>query len=253
MVRQAAEMADQVAAWYASFEFHKIYQRVNQACVVDLSAFYFDVLKDRLYTYAPESPARRSAQTAIWKIGEALVRLLAPILSFTCEEVWQHLPKVANRPVSVHLATFPSEREIVGELSVPDDYEQLRSDWTMLQAIRDEVLKALESARNDKLIGGSLEAQVTLTAAEPAYSLLKRHQSELRYLFIVSQATLEKAPAGDGAAAVTVAVAKAAGSKCERCWNHSTHVGEDPVYPGVCERCSAVLKELERESRAPVA
>jgi isoleucyl-tRNA synthetase len=253
MVRQAAEMADQVAAWYASFEFHKIYQRVNQACVVDLSAFYFDVLKDRLYTYAPDSPARRSAQTAIWKIGEALVRLLAPILSFTCEEVWQHLPKVANRPVSVHLATFPGEQEIVGELPVPDDYEQLRSDWTVLQGIRDEVLKALEGARNDKLIGGSLEAQVTLTAAEPAYSLLKRHQSELRYLFIVSQAALEKAPARDGAAAVSVQVAKAAGRKCERCWNYSTHVGEDPVYPGVCERCSAVLKELERESHAPVA
>jgi isoleucyl-tRNA synthetase len=145
----------------------------------------------------------------------------------------------------VHLATFPSRQEITGDLPVRDDYEQLRADWTVLQAIRDEVLKALEAARNDKLIGGSLEAQVTLTAADPAYSVLQRHRDELRYLFIVSQATLEKAPAGDGSAGVSVAISRAAGGKCERCWNYSTHVGEDPVYAGICERCSAVLKELE--------
>jgi isoleucyl-tRNA synthetase len=245
---QTAELNQQVRAWYERFEFHKVYQRVNQFCVVDLSAFYFDVLKDRLYTYAPNSPGRRSGQTAVWRIGEALVRLLAPLLSFTAEEVWQHMPKVSGRLESVHLAQFPSQQEILG-IATPSrngesNEERLRSDWTLLRGVRDEVLKALEGARNQKLIGGSLEAQVTLAAPEPAYSVLTRYAQELRYLFIVSAVTLESA-AGDGASGVRVHVSKAPGSKCERCWNYSTQVGEDAEYPGVCERCSAVLREWE--------
>jgi isoleucyl-tRNA synthetase len=248
MLLQTAELNQQVRGWYERFEFHKIYQRVNQFCVVDLSAFYFDVLKDRLYTYAPNSRGRRSAQTAIWRIGEALVRLVAPLLSFTAEEVWQHLPKIPARLESVHLALFPSQQEIFG-LATParngeSNEEQLRSDWTLLRGVRDEVLKALEEARNQKLIGGSLEAQVTLVAPEPAYGVLAHYAQELRFLFIVSAVTLESA-AGDGAAGVRVQVSKAPGRKCERCWNYSTHVGEDSEYPGVCERCSAVLKEWE--------
>jgi isoleucyl-tRNA synthetase len=248
MLLQTAEVTQQVRGWYERFEFHKIYQRVNQFCVVDLSAFYFDVLKDRLYTYAPTSRGRRSAQTAIWRIGEALVRLLAPILSFTAEEVWQHMPRVAGRLESVHLAQFPSQQEILGPATPSrngeSNEEQLRSDWTLLRGVRDEVLKALETARNQKLIGGSLEAQVTLVAPQPAHAVLVRYAQELRYLFIVSAVTLESA-AGDGAAGVRVQVSKAPGRKCERCWNYSTHVGEDPAYPGVCERCSAVLREWE--------
>ena len=248
MLLQAAELNHQVRAWYERFEFHKIYQRVNQFCVVDLSAFYFDVLKDRLYTYAPNSRGRRSAQTAIWRIGEALVRLLAPILSFTAEEVWEHMPKLPDRRESVHLALFLGQQEILGPATPSrngeSNEEQLRSDWTLLRAVRDEVLKALEAARNQKLIGGSLEAQVTLSAPEPAYSVLARYAQELRFLFIVSAVNLERA-AGDGASGVRVQVSKAPGRKCERCWNYSTHVGEDPEYPGVCERCSAVLKEWE--------
>jgi isoleucyl-tRNA synthetase len=248
MLLHAAELNQQVRAWYERFEFHKIYQRVNQFCVVDLSAFYFDVLKDRLYTYAPNSRGRRSGQTAVWRIGEALVRLLAPLLSFTAEEVWQHLPKLAGRLESVHLAQFPSPQEILG-IATPSrnresNEQQLRSDWTLLRGVRDEVLKALEGARNQKLIGGSLEAQVTLVAPEPAYSVLARYAQELRYLFIVSAVTLESA-GGDGASGVRVQVSKAQGQKCERCWNYSTHVGEDADYPGVCERCSAVLREWE--------
>jgi len=248
MLLQAAELNQQVRAWYERFEFHKIYQRVNQFCVVDLSAFYFDVLKDRLYNYAPNSRGRRSAQTAIWRIGEALVRLLAPILSFTSEEVWQHLPQVSGRVESVHLALFPSQQEILGLATSTrngeSNQEQLRSDWPLLRGVRDAVLKALEAARNQKLIAGSLEAQVTLSAPEPAYSVLARYAQELRFLFIVSAVNLESA-AGDGASGVRVQVSKAPGRKCERCWNYSTHVGEDPEYPGVCERCSAVLKQWE--------
>ena len=244
MLLQAAELNQQVRGWYERFEFHKIYQRVNQFCVVDLSAFYFDVLKDRLYTYAPNSRGRRSAQTAIWRIGEALVRLLAPLLSFTAEEVWQHLPTVPGRPESVHLALFPGQQEVLG-LATPSrngesNEEQLRSDWTLLRGVRDEVMKALETARNQKLIGGSLEAKVTLAAPEPGYTVLARYAPQLRFLFIVSAVELKSAASG-----LSVEISKAPGQKCERCWNYSTHVGEDPEYPGVCERCSAVLKQWE--------
>jgi isoleucyl-tRNA synthetase len=234
---------------YDDFAFHKIYHRLNHFCIVDLSAFYFDVLKDRLYISAPKSQGRRSAQTAIWRIAEALVRLLAPIMSFTAEEVWDYLPKSAGRGESVHLALFPSAAEILGDARNAEGdsistVEKTGEDWTTLRSVRDEVLKALEEARNNKLIGTGLEAQVTLAAADPVYSVLSRHADQLRYLFIVSAATLTQA-SGNGTGGVLVEVKKADGAKCERCWNYSTHVGEDKAYPTVCERCSAVLKELE--------
>jgi len=249
MLRQTAALAEQVERWYEEFAFHKIYQRVNHFCVVELSAFYFDVLKDRLYTSAPRSEARRAAQTAIWRIGEALVRLLAPITSFLCDEAWQYLPKRKDRPESVHLAKFPTAEEILGDKVAADDAGQ-REDWAVLRAVREEVLKALEEARNSKLIGGGLEAQVSITAAEPAYSVLKRYREQLRYVFIVSAVNLEPGGSGNGSSGVSVQVSKALGQKCERCWNYSTHVGEDPAHPTVCERCSAVLKELENQGAA---
>jgi len=171
------------------------------------------------------------------------VRLLAPIMSFTCDEVWQYLPKLADRLQSVHLAQFPTTADILGGNSPLDDPKQ-REDWAALRAVREEVLKALEQARNSKLIGGSLEAQVTVTAAEPVYSVLAGFKEQLRYLFIVSEGALEQGTSGNGTGGVAVQVSKAAGRKCERCWNYSTHVGEDEAYPTVCERCSAVLKEI---------
>ncbi len=133
MLRQTVAMAADVTRWYDEFAFHKIYHRINDFCVVELSAFYFDVLKDRLYTYAPNSRARRAAQTAIWHIGEALVRLLAPITSFTCDEVWQYLPALPDRPASVHLANFPSASDILGG-AIPADDPKQREDWTTLLA-----------------------------------------------------------------------------------------------------------------------
>ena len=240
MLRQAASFAADVRRWYEEFAFHKIYHRLNHFCIVDLSAFYFDVLKDRLYTSAAGSLSRRAAQTAIWHIGEALTRLLAPIMTFTCEEVWEHLPKVGLREASVHLAQFPDPAALAGRAVDPKSDE----DWASLRSIRDEVLKALEDARNNKLIGTPLEAQVAIAASDPVYSLLKRYEDQLRYLFIVSQVHLAQG-SGNGTGSVKVEVKKADGAKCERCWNYSTHVGEDKDYPTVCERCSAVLKELE--------
>jgi isoleucyl-tRNA synthetase len=243
MLRQTWKLAQSVRNCYDEFAFHKIYHAVNDFCVVDLSAFYFDVLKDRLYTYAPNSPGRRSAQTAMWRILEAMVRLLAPILSFTCEEVWQFLPKSDGRVESVHLATFPAATDIVGA-STGSENNPEQNEWTVLRSVRDEVLKALEEARARKEIGTGLEAQVTLTAADPAYSVLARHADSLRYLFIVSSVHLAQG-SGNGAGSLQVSIKKADGTKCDRCWNYSIHVGEDKNYPTVCERCSAVLKELE--------
>ncbi|MFB3917662.1 MAG: isoleucine--tRNA ligase [Terriglobales bacterium] len=242
MLAATWEMAREVEQSYEQFAFHKVYQRINQFCVVDLSAIYFDILKDRLYTFAPKSRARRSAQSAIWLIGEVLVRLVAPIMSFTADEVWKHLPQVPGRPVSVHLAQFPAAQEIT--ITAPP---QLKSDWDTLLAARPEVLKALEDARRDKLIGGSLEAQVKITAPDPLYSVLERHADQLRAVFIVSGVQLGKT-AGNESAGIRVQVSKADGKKCERCWNYSVHVGEDPKYPTVCERCSSVLREIEQEA-----
>ena len=258
MLRQTVAFATDVCQAYEEFAFHKIYHRLNHFSIVDLSAFYFDVLKDRLYISAPKSKARRSAQTAIWRIGEALTRLLAPIMTFTCEEVWQYLPKVAGREESVHLAQFPVRQDILGGTSTSEEdkvqevIEKLSGgptpdeDWATLRSVRDEVLKALETARNNKLIGTGLEAEVAITASDPLYSLLQRYADQLRYLFIVSQVTLAQG-SGNGTGSVKVEVKKADGAKCERCWNYSTHVGEDKHYVTVCERCSAVLKELESQ------
>jgi isoleucyl-tRNA synthetase len=245
MLRQTVEFATDLQTSYEQFAFHKIYHRLNHFCIVDLSAFYFDVLKDRLYISAPGSRGRRSAQTAIWRIGEALVRLLAPIMSFTSEEVWDYLPKSAGRADSVHLALFPSAVEILGDASRAAESREDKAgqDWTTLRSVRDEVLKALEEARNNKLIGTGLEAQVRVTATEPAYSVLSRHAGELRYLFIVSAVSLAQG-SGNGTGGVHVEVKRADGAKCERCWNYSIHVGEDKEYPTVCERCSAVLREI---------
>ncbi|HYG99239.1 MAG TPA: isoleucine--tRNA ligase [Terriglobales bacterium] len=243
MLVQTAEMAKEVLGWYETIEFHKIYQRMIQFCVVDLSAIYFDVLKDRLYTFAPNDAARRSAQTAIWKIGEALVRLLAPMMSFTADEVWRYLPHVQSREVSVHLAQFPDPANLAGDLAA-----ETKADWQALLTVRPDVLKALEEARQGKVIGSGLEAAISITASEPLYSVLKRNESELRALFIVSGVELAAAAAensGNESTGIRVQVSRASGEKCERCWNYSKHVGEDINYPTVCERCSPALKQIE--------
>jgi isoleucyl-tRNA synthetase len=246
---RAAEATRDVREHYDAFVFHRLYQRLKDFCIVDLSAIYFDVLKDRLYTSAPKSVARRSAQTALWRLGEALVRLLAPVMSFTSDEVWGYLP-AAGRSESVHLEQFPAPEDLTGKLPVGFDAEAVTGDWQTLLSVRDEALKALEAARNEKRIGGSLEAQIRLGAPENVYPLLERYQDQLRYLFIVSAVTLEKNPASNGGSGLTFEVSKAPGQKCERCWNYSTHVGEDKTYPTVCERCSAVLAEIEAAAAA---
>jgi isoleucyl-tRNA synthetase len=247
---RAAEVTKDVREHYDNFVFHRLYHRLKDFCIVDLSAIYFDVLKDRLYTSAPKSLARRSAQTALWRLGEALVRLLAPVMSFTAEEVWGFLPAVDGRPESVHVTLFPQPEELTGKIPSGFDAGAVESDWATLLTVRNEALKALETARAEKQIGGSLEAQLHMAAPEQLYPVLERHRDQLRYLFIVSDVVLEKSPASNGDTGLMITVNRAPGAKCERCWNYSTHVGEDKTYPTVCERCSAVLAEIEATARA---
>ena len=171
------------------------------------------MLKDRLYTSARKSVSRRAAQTAIWRIGEALVRLLAPIMSFTCEEVWQYLPPVEGRLESVHLTTFPKAGDVLGtsEAAIAADPKRAE-DWKTVLAVREAVLKALEEARNQKLIGGNLQAQVTLTAVDPVFSVLERFKNDLRYFFIVSAVEVKKG-SGNGDAPVAGAGQQSSGTK----------------------------------------
>jgi isoleucyl-tRNA synthetase len=244
MLERTAELARKCKDWYAAYEFHRVYHAIHDFCVVDLSAFYFDVLKDRLYTKAANSKSRRSAQTAVWKVTSALVRLAAPILVFTTEEIWKYLPKSHGDSESVHMAVFPDVNSLHTALTA-----DRVATWELLSKVRGEALKALEIARNEKKINSSLEAKVLLNADPELKTKLKHHVSSLPGLFIVSQVDFFSAGAGsyrsDLVPSLEVTVQKAAGTKCERCWNYSTHVGENKRYPTICERCSEALAEIE--------
>jgi isoleucyl-tRNA synthetase len=242
-----AELLERAEAAYGEYAFHKVYRGVYDFATVDLSAFYFDILKDRLYTSPAGSGRRRAAQTTLYRIANALVRVLAPLLSFTADEVWKQLPALQGREPSVHLARFLPPAELRAGLS--EQHLQRLENWPRLIALRNEVLKALEVARKEKLIGGSLEACVYLSVSEELKPLLAEYRSALPGLFIVSQVeiTLEAMEGANATAlpGLSVKIGKAAGQKCDRCWNYSEHVGEDERYPTVCERCSAALKEIE--------
>jgi isoleucyl-tRNA synthetase len=225
---------------YEEYQLHQVYGALYHFCTVDLSAFYLDILKDRLYTAPTHSLERRSAQTALWRILDAFTRLIAPILSFTSEEVYaamhEGLPPEA-RPESVHLTLFPEIEEREGE-------EALLGEWDRLRAVRESVLKALEEARQGGLIGNALEAAVVIGAAGDAAALLERHRGELPALFIVSQVEFAAdEAAGDG---VRIEIRKAEGNKCERCWNYSKTVGTDPAFPALCGRCVPAVVEMTR-------
>ncbi|HEX3559125.1 MAG TPA: isoleucine--tRNA ligase [Pyrinomonadaceae bacterium] len=225
---------------YRAYDFHAVYRALDNFCTVTLSARYFDIIKDRLYTSGPKSHARRSAQTALNYIADALARMLAPILVFTADEIWENLPEFKTRalPPSVHAAEFPVA------LSVERDTELL-SRWEKIFFIRDIVLGELEKTRAAKLIGSSLEARVVMPAgeAQEQRDLLRHFKDDLRYLFIVSEVILDETlPTG-----TPIRIERARGTKCERCWNYSVRVGEFTRYPAVCERCIEALGEIEAE------
>jgi isoleucyl-tRNA synthetase len=248
MLDRTAELSRKCREWYAAYDFHRVYHAIHDYCVVDLSSFYWDVLKDRLYAKAPRSISRRSAQTAIWKISTALVRLLAPVLVFTTEEIWKMLPADTQGVGSVHQAEFVDADSLASGIS-----REAVEQWARLAQVRAAVLLALEQARAAKAIGGGLEAKVKLYAGSEApglQKLLQERRDVLPALFIVSQVEVEPtAPEGavqsDVLPGLAIKIERADGAKCERCWNYSPHVGENQRYPTVCERCTAALAEIE--------
>ncbi|WP_243116901.1 isoleucine--tRNA ligase [Heliophilum fasciatum] len=228
-----------------AYEFHVVYHAVHNFCTVEMSALYLDIIKDRLYTSAPHSRARRSAQTVLYAAADALVRILAPFASFTAEEVWQFLPGAKERARSVQLMPWPAfeERYINPELE---------AEMNRVLEVRAVVSKALEQARQAKVIGHSLEASVTIyTTSEDLYALLEKQ--DMTTICIVSAVQLA-APGSEvpttayGDGAVAVDVAKATGIKCERCWMYSTQLGTHPNHPTVCPRCTEHL--VDRASDA---
>ena len=238
ILARTAELDTRIRAAYDDFEFHRAYHALNEYVNTDLSALYLDVLKDRLYTFAPNHPARRSAQTALWRIAEALTRLIAPILSFTADEVWHLLPKVEGRESSVHVALFPDIADIV-----PGNVKHIEQDCEQLLTARDSVLLSLEAARRDKLVGKGLDAKVQIETSEPLFSLLQKYESSLKELFNTSQVELAHVEHVDPQPRVTTLAAD--GVKCERCWNYTTDVGQDPRYPTVCLRCAEALEAID--------
>jgi isoleucyl-tRNA synthetase len=228
------EAAKKILAGYEAFDFQAVYQTIYNLCTVTLSARYFDIIKDRLYIFAPRSLERRSAQTALYEMTDKLCRLLAPVLAFTADEAFENLPH--QKLASVHLAEFP---KVSGA-----DNSQLLSDWERIFSIRDEVLKALEEARNAKEIGSSLDAKVILRVDAETARFLMPYYEDLRYIFIASQTEVHE----EGYFGVKIE--KADGEKCERCWNYSVRVGESEKYPTVCERCTAALSEIEKSAVA---
>ena len=248
---RTAELLERFQAAYQEYAFHKVYRAIYDFATVDLSAFYFDILKDRLYTAPARSTRRRSAQTAICYIAEALVRALAPLMPFTAEEVWTNLPGLQGREKSVHLTQF-LRPEALRKL-VPDEYSGRLEKWPRLIEVRNAVLKSLEVARQEKFIGGSLEARIRLWADGDLKILLEEYQKTLPTILIVSQVELCASPAGDALETeipgLKIKIEKALGHKCERCWNYSEQVGKDSRYPTVCERCSQALREIESSSQ----
>ncbi|NDD64281.1 MAG: isoleucine--tRNA ligase, partial [Acidobacteria bacterium] len=214
---------------YQRYDFTEVYQTLYSYATIELSALYFDILKDRLYTAAPKSVARRSAQTALFEIVHRLTRLMAPILAFTADEIWEHLPGIKEE--SVHLTVFPDPVDGWRDSELLERYARLFE-------IRGVVTKSLEEARTGKLIGSPLEAKVTIEADEETREFLASFAEELRFLFLVSQVELSEG------SEMVVRVAPADGVKCGRCWNYTVDVGADPRYPGACSRCVASLTEI---------
>ncbi len=229
---------------YRDYEFHVVYHAVHNFCAVDMSAFYLDIIKDRLYTSVPSSPERRAAQTVMYEIITSLVKILTPVLAFTSEEIWRYIPKAAGDPVSVQLCDMPGVRE---------EYlnEGLEAKWERIIKIRDEVAKALEAARRDKIIGHSLDAHVTVYAEGELLRFMEELAGDLATILIVSRADLADISRAPGGVFVSgeipglkVGVSQAAGVKCERCWTYSEEAGKDGADAALCARCREVMKQL---------
>ncbi|MPY87859.1 MAG: isoleucine--tRNA ligase [Luteitalea sp.] len=237
---QYAAAGLEVRRAYEAYDFQTIFHKVNQLVTVDLSAFYIDVSKDRLYTFGAKWEARRSAQTAMYVIADGLARLLAPLVPFTMDEVWCVLP--GTREPSVHMALFPDDLD---ELHDP----ALVGRWRSLLAIRDEVNVALEAQRQGKLIGSPLEAHVNVGASGSDLALLHHHETDLPMLFLTSSVTVRDTRPTSPAdpSPWVVDVQRASGTKCPRCWRYVDAVSDEPAVEGLCDRCVQALSDPERD------
>ncbi|MDH4272139.1 MAG: class I tRNA ligase family protein, partial [Candidatus Aminicenantes bacterium] len=233
-LERTAEVGKRILKAYEDHEYHVVFHSIYSFFTVDLSAFYLDVLKDRLYCSARGSLLRRSAQTALFDILRATLLLMAPILPFTTEEAWENLPPFAGKEESIHLESFPAFEE-------PWLDEDVGGEMDRLIILREAVLKELEKAREEKLIGNSLEARVHLTVPAPDQALVRKYEQDLCTLFIVSAVTVEPGASEE----LGVRVSQAEGDKCRRCWNYSPAVGRSPDFPELCLRCEGVVREIK--------
>jgi isoleucyl-tRNA synthetase len=257
MLARTRELTENILGWYERFEFHRVYHAVNEFAIVDLSSFYLDVLKDRMYTFAPTSKERRSAQTVLWQITEALVRLVAPILSFTADEVWDYLPAVEGREASVHLALFSNPEEIFA-----GDTEEIRREWKeCLFFVRQQAFQLIELFRQDLHIGKSIEAELHIFTSGWYLTILRNHESGLKEFLNVSRVNIHeitdpsteiKIPEDVGpsknlipAKDLKLTIHKATGHKCARCWNFMPEVSNYGIWQNVCTRCQDALKEMK--------
>jgi isoleucyl-tRNA synthetase len=235
------EIIRRVREAYDNYQFHVVYYTLYNFCTVDLSALYLDVLKDRLYTSKKASAQRRSAQTAMYTILETMAQLLAPMLTFTSEEIWLALPKDAKRAASIHMTLFP-------DVNPAFLNPELGEKWKTMIAVRGEIAKAIETARKNKVVGHSLDAAVTVVLPEKLRTLLAAQEEDLRALLIVSQLTIaDKLEAAESFRSteiegLAVSVGKAKGGKCNRCWIYSETVGADASHPTICDRCLANIR-----------
>jgi len=227
---RTAQLQADILAHFADYEFHPVVSKLQIFCSEDLGAFYLDVLKDRLYTTAPESLARRSAQTALWQITQAILRWMAPFLSFTAEEAWATLGEADKTPTATRESIFMD-----GYLALPAADEALLAKWTRIREIRDAVNKDIEVLRAAGQVGASLQAEVRLTLASDDFALLQSLGADLKFVFITSAVTLAH---GD---ALAITAAATAATKCERCWHYTDDVGADAAHPGICGRCVSNL------------
>ena len=234
---------EKARAAYEAYEFHVIYHSLYNYCTLDLSAFYLDILKDRLYTSAPQSTKRKSAQSVLYYVLEAIARLMAPILPFTSDEIWQYMPTKNSREPNIHLALLP-------ELNPVFKDDALFKRWEFLLKIRNETTKALEEARAKKLIGHPLDAAVTISAKGNVHETLLSYADKLRSLLIVSRATLVKDETlndsyqSEEIEGLAIQIEPAPGEKCERCWVYDTSVGSHSEQATICDRCRHALAEM---------
>ena len=236
-VARAAQLQAEILAHYKIYEFHPVVSKLQLYCSEDLGGFYLDVLKDRLYTTAAKSHARRSAQTALWHITQAMLRWMAPFLSFTSEEAWTLFGKSESGTIFT---------ETYWKFDAVDD--ALIAKYSRIRAIRDEVNRAIEALRADGKVGSSLQAEVLLTAPADDYAMLKSLGKDVKFIFITSAIELI---AGNDVSAISISANPSKHTKCERCWHYVEDVGSDAAHPTICGRCvSNLFSEGEKRSHA---